>query len=345
MKIHPLLGALSVACAAAYPLAAAAQQTPVNPATPGTSTDAAREALAPKEGDSDQSTLLKQTLTAVDKQYSLLKRGKTQATYDFNYTYIGQEKINADLSSGTLTLFNIENDSSHAITNTLTMDYGLKDNLTTSLSLPIVSKYSQNPNFDGISHSLGDIGLGARWQPIETQRGHPSATLTGMLRLPTGRSPFKVDANKGLATGSGVTSFTGGVNVNHIVDPVALFGSINFTASSAASHLSQQRNGETLRKVKPGLGFGFGFGFAYALSYDITTSVSLQESISAGSKLTLDNGTTTRTIKTNTQTAGILNFGLGYRISPKTTINITVGIGLTSDSPNMSIGLSMPLSL
>ncbi|HYD79555.1 MAG TPA: transporter [Paucimonas sp.] len=341
MKIRPPLGVI----AALFALPAAAQQPPAaTPAAPAAaaSASAARDALAPKEGDADQSTLLKQTLTAVDKQYSLIKRGRLQATYDFGYTYIGQERINADLSSGELTLFSIENDSSHTATNTLTVDYGIQNNLTGSISLPLVSKYSQNRAYEGTSHSVGDIGLGLRWQPLETRRGRPSATATTLLRLPTGRSPFKVDAEKGLATGSGVASLSAGLNLNHIVDPVALFGSINLTYSAPAKHLSQIRNGRVLTRVEPGMSFGFGLGFAYALSYDISTSISLQESISAGSKLRFRDG---RTIKTTTQTAGILNFGLGYRISPKTTLNITVGVGLTNDSPNFTLGLSLPLSL
>jgi hypothetical protein len=38
--------------------------------------DAARDALAKKEGEGDQSALLKQTLTAVDKQYTLIRRNQ-----------------------------------------------------------------------------------------------------------------------------------------------------------------------------------------------------------------------------------------------------------------------------
>ena len=89
------------------------------------------------------------------------------------------------------------------------------------------------------------------------------------------------------------------------------------------------------------MSFGFGIGFAYALSYGITTSISLQETISAGTKLYFADGATA---KTKTQTSGVLNFGLGYRVSPKTTVNITAGVGLTDDSPNFSIGLSLPLA-
>lgn len=338
MKVHPLLGV--IAAALALPVYAQQGSTP-SPADNASGAAAARDALKQQEGDTDQTTLLKQTLTAVDKQYSLIKRGKIQATYDMNYSYVGQERINADISSGELTLFNIENDSSHTITNTVAVDYGVRDNLTASLTVPLVSKYSENPAFDGFSHSLGDLGLGARWQPLEVKRGRPSMTFTGNVRLPTGKSPFKVVADQGLATGSGVTTLTGGVNVNHIVDPVALFGSMSLSYSLAAKDLSQVRGSRILTKVEPGMSFGFGIGFAYALSYGITTSISLQESISAGTKLHFSDGSSG---KTKTQTSGVLNFGLGYRVSPKTTVNITTGIGLTDDSPNFSIGVSLPLA-
>lgn len=338
MKMHTLIGFI----AAALLLPAHAQQNPSSPSpNSGAGMAAARDALKQQEGDTDQSTLLKQTLTAVDKQYSLLKRGKLQLTYDLNYSYIGQERINADITSGQLTLFNIENDSSHTITNTLSADYGVRDNLTASVSVPLISKYSDNPAFSGTSHSIGDVALGVRWQPREVRRGEPSMTFNGGVRLPTGRSPWKVDVNQGLATGSGVTTFSAGMNLNHIVDPVALFGSVNLSYSLAANDLSQVRGARTLTRVDPGPSFGFGIGFAYALSYGISTSVSIQETISAGTKLRFADGTT---IKTRTQTAGMLNFGLGYRISPKTTINITAGIGLSDDSPNFTLGLTMPLA-
>lgn len=336
MKLHTLL----VSVAAALALPAYAQQNPTSPPA-GDSAAAVRDALKQKESDTDQTALLKQTLTAVDKQYSLIKRGDLLVTYDLSYTYIGQEKINTDLTSGKVTLFNIENDSSHTITNTLSADYGLRNDVTGSVSLPFVTKYSQSPNFDGVSNSIGDLGLGARWQIFETQRGRPSATFTTNLRLPTGRSPFKIDADKGLATGAGVTSLSAGMNVNHIVDPVALFGSLNITGNVPVKHLAQIRNGRVLKEVAPGTGFGFGMGFAYALSYGISTSFSIQEMISAGTKLTFADG---NTFKTNTQTSGVLNLGLGYRVSPKTTVNVTVGIGLTADSPNLTIGMNLPLA-
>ncbi len=314
------------------------------PAAPATTTEAAvRNALSKQDTDVDQNNqILTQTLTAVDKDYTLIKRGTAQLTYDLNYTYIGQETINTNLASGNATLFSIENTNSHTMTNTFSLDYGLLNNLTGNFTLPIVSKYAESSTVDGVSNSFGDISFGARYQPFEAKRDLPSLTFTGKISLPTGTSPFKVIAGSGLATGNGVTELTGGINVNQIVDPVALFGAFNMTYSLPAKGLDQALDTSTLQEVRPGLMVGFGGGFAYALSYKITTSVSFLEQISAGSKLNFTNGTQATTA---TQTEGILSFGLGYRYSPKTTINTSIGIGLTSNSPNITLDVTIPFAL
>jgi hypothetical protein len=341
MKIRSLL-ALAV-CGVLVPPLAFAQQS----STPATS-DAVRDALAKKEGDADNTTLLKETLTAVDKQYSLIRKGQIQLNYELGYTYIGQEKINTDLSSGQATLFSIQNTNSHTVTNTLMLDYGVRNNLTANVTMPFISRYADDAGYSGVSHTIGDLGLNVRWQPLAVKRDAPTLTLTAGARLATGESPFKVDADKGLATGSGINTFNLGANVTRIVDPVALFGSINTGYGLTARHLNQQLNGATLREVKPGPSVGFGLGFAYALSYKITTSFSFQESISARSTLTFDNGNRAEPqtrAKTLTQSAGILSIGLGYRFSPKTTVNVTVGAGLTAAAPNLLLTMSMPLLL
>jgi hypothetical protein len=348
MKIRSLL-ALAVCGLLVQPLAQAQQSSTASAAAPATSapsSDAVRDALAKKEGDADNTTLLKETLTAVDKQYSLIRKGQVQVNYELGYTFIGQDKINTDLSSGQATLFSIQNSNSHTVTNTLMLDYGLRNNLTANVSMPFISRYADNVGYSGVSHTLGDLGLNVRWQPLEVKRDEPTITITGGVRLASGESPFKVDSEKGLATGSGINTFSLGSNVTRIVDPVALFGSVNVGYGLKAKHLNQQLYGATLREVKPGASFGFGLGFAYALSYKITTSFSFQESISARSTLTFEDGAGSRTkAQTQTQSAGILSIGLGYRFTPKTTVNVTVGAGLTAAAPNLSLTMSVPLLL
>lgn len=309
----------------------------------GEGSEAVRNALGKQEGDVDQTDLLKETLTSRDKQYSLLKRGKVSASYDLNYSYIGQQQIDArfDDTTSQLTLFKIENTRSHTFTHTVSVDYGLLDNLTANASASLVNRYSESSSFSGLSHSLGDMTFGARWQPFEMKREMPTITASGTLRLPTGRSPYRTDASKNLATGSGTTALTGGLNLSKVIDPVALFGNASFTYSLEASHLAQYRSGKILTSVKPGPSFGYGVGFAYSLSYDISVNFALQHSISWASSLRFQDGTKFRT---SLQNSAVMNYGMGVRLSPATTVNVTVGVGLTSDSPDFSLGLNMPLN-
>ncbi|TAK94125.1 MAG: transporter [Aquabacterium sp.] len=325
----------------ALALAALTFMLSVAQAQQATGNDAARDALGKKEGDVDQAALLKETLTASDKQYSLLKKGKWAATYDLTYSYTGQQQIDAKFTDSTLTLFKIENTRSHTITNTVSVDYGLRDNLTGNVSLPLVSKYSESTTYSGMSHGFGDLNVGARWQPFEMRRDAPSITTSASVRLPTGRSPYRTIDGQNLSTGSGTAGLTLGVNASKIIDPIALFGSASVGVSMPARHISQVRDNVTLVAVHPGPSLTLGGGFAYALSYDVSTTMSLQESLSFPSKLVFEDGTSSRT---SVQTSGMFNLGLGVRTSPQNTINMTLGIGLTSDSPDFTLGMNMPLS-
>ncbi|MBX3618643.1 MAG: transporter [Rhizobacter sp.] len=343
-----LMSGTTFAQDAAAPAAPAASSATAAPAAVAASapstTDAARGALAKKEGDFDQAKLLKDTLTASDKQYSLLKTDKYAVTWDLTYSYIGEQQVQATFENSQLTLFDIQNTRSHTVTNTVSTDYGVRDNLTANVTVPLVSKYSQSESFSGLSSAFGDLSVGARFQPFALRRDLPSLTFTGTLRLPTGRSPFKTIDGQGLATGAGYTSATVGVNVSKVVDPVALFGSVNMTFARPAKGLSQTRGDKTLTEVRPGDGIGFGVGMAYAMSYTVSTTVSFQESISARSTLTLrDRDGLVTQAKTSAQASAMLNFGLGVRTSPLTTVNFTVGVGLSTDSPDFTLGMNMPL--
>ena len=319
------------------------------PAPPASAASSAADALKKQAGDVDQTTLLKDTLTKTDRQYSLLRAGRIAANYDLNYSYVGNQSVDVGFtaSTGDIDLLRIETTRAHTITNTLSVDYGLLDNLTISGTIPFVSKFTQSTEFSGTSFGIGDLLLGARYQPF-TQTAGPTYTVTSSLSLPTGRSPYDEIIGQNTSTGSGYASGTIGMNASQVFDPVALFGSLNFTAARSVSNLHQYNSadGSILTGLRPGKSIGFGAGFTYALSYNVSTSVSFQETVTTPSHISVvdANNVAQAPRATTMQVAAILNFGLGIRLNPKTTINLTAGIGLTVDSPDFSLGLNMPLT-
>ena len=354
-------GLLTSVSASAQPDTQPAPSGPAAPDTPAASspapgpatTDAAAQALKKQAGDVDQATLLKDTLTKTDRQYSLLRAGRVAANYDLNYSYIGSESIDVGFAkdsanNSAIDLFKIETQRAHTITNTLSVDYGLLDNLTLSGTFPFVSKFTQSSNYSGIATGIGDIVLGGRFQPfVQSNTGGPTFTLTGSLSLPTGRSPFDQIIGQNLSTGGGYAAGTLGVNASQVFDPVALFGSLNFTVGKPVKNLHQANpvDGSELTGLSPGKGIGFGAGFTYALSYNVSTSVSFQETVTTSSHITyIDSSNVAGSRDTTMQVAAMLNFGLGVRLSPKTTVNLSAGIGLTTDSPDFSLTLNVPLT-
>jgi len=324
--------------------------TTTPPPAPSPGTDAAADALKKQAGDVDQATLLKDTLTKTERQYSLLRAGRVATNYDLNYSYVGNETINVGFATGTgaIDLFTIETTRAHTITNTLSMDYGLLDNLTLSGTFPFVSKFTQSDDYSGVATGIGDLSFGARYQPfVQSRTGGPTYTLTGSVSLPTGRSPFDEIIGQNLSTGNGYATATVGINASQVLDPVALFGSLSFTAGMSVDHLHQfnQADGSTLTGVTPGKGIGFGAGFTYALSYNISTSVSFQENVTTSSHIAyVDSTNVAGSRATTMQVAAILNFGIGIRLNPKTTVNLTAGVGMTTDSPDFTLGLDVPLT-
>lgn len=304
--------------------------------------EAVRSALSKKDGEGDNKKLLEDTLTAKDRQYSLLKAGKYAMTWDASYVYSGIKQLNTNVNTNALIVNNLK---SHSLNNTFSVDYGLRDDFALNASVPLVARYSQSDTTDGKVADLGDISLGARFQPLPLDKALPTITLNTSVRLPTGSSPFKTFNGDGMSSGSGFTTINGGINISKIMDPVALFGSVSVAHNLKATNLYQNRNDARLIEVDPGGSISFGAGFATALSYKVSTSLSYQQTISNKTKMTyLKTDNTKAMVNAIGGTSAMLNFGLGVRYTPTSTINFTLGVGLTTESPDFTFGLNMPLN-
>lgn len=314
----------------------------------------AREALQKQDNDADTERALEQVFEAAQKNYSLLRKGGKSLNYNFDYSYYGDQRIDllitqdidADgngLNSSSIRNADVSPVASHTFTNAFTLDYGVLDNLTFSGRLPLVAKYETEG--DLTAYGLGDISGSLRWQPFEYVPGRVSQTYFGSLKLKTGDSPYEIDIDRNLSTGSGYYSVSAGVSASKVMDPVVLFGSGSYSYNLPEKDLNQRRGGSILEEVRPGNSFSFSMGFAYSLSYDVSLSASFQGSYNDKTEFVLFSGGQQVTSVAASQMSGIMNFALGVRVSPKTIANINVGFGLTELSPDIIIGLSLPIDI
>lgn len=301
----------------------------------------AASALQKKEGDASQETNLQEVFTSNERQYSLIKKGVISSYYDLDYTYYRDTRIDLALSdsSSQLNRLRVEEDANHTVTNSFTFQYGVLDNLTLSATLPFVAKSEIIK--DKTTAGLGDISFGARWEPFPLKQGRLPLVLFGSVSTKTGDSPYEIGIDE-LSTGKGYYSVGVGASTRKYIDPVVLFASASANYGFKESGLNQARGSRILESFDPGISGGFSFGFAYSFNYDVSLTMSYQQSFNTNAEFQFNNGESS---KSPDLSSAMLSFALGVRVSPDTIVNGTVGIGLTQDSPDVSLGLSFPLDI
>lgn len=264
-------------------------------------------------------------------------------SYDLGYSFYRDKQIDIALeeNGSSIQRLRIQDDAQHSFTNTIDVSYGLKDNLTLNVSLPLLYKIDSANGKEAIG--LGDVSLGLRWQPIPLARGLPTTTLYSSFSTATGDSPYEINSAKDLATGKGYYSFSAGVSMSKVTDPIVLFGSAGLSIGNSMGGLNQAQGNRILTSFAPGQTLNTSFGFAYSLNYDVSMSASYQQSISTNARYTFQDSTGTTSFNAATQLSSVLNYTLSLRTSPTRVVNVSVGFGLSEDTPDVNLGFSMPL--
>jgi hypothetical protein len=278
----------------------------------------------------------KEILEAVSREYTLDPAHTLGIDYSLSYSYSPSE----DITTQNLEILQLRRISEHTITHNISTTYGILDNLSANFSFPIVYRYNKVGTSSQLNETdIGDIGLGTSWQPPKkllekVHLGDTPSTFSFSLSLPTGRSPYKINPNKELSTGSGLYSFTLGANFSKQVDPVVVFWSVGYGHSLPLKSLnytvvtgSDQQ--VTLDKVDPGDTFTLGGGLGYALSYVTSINLVVNYRYAKSTQFTYKE---IGLVKTADSVTGTVGLGMGWRVSQKTTLSFSLGMGLTDSS-------------
>ncbi len=316
--------------------------TPAAAATPASGSSAAEAALKQQANDASSEKNLAQVFDSSQPTYSLLRKGAATFYYTFDYTYFYNAAIDIALTpnSSAISRFRIEEDAQDTVTNTLSLDYGVWDNMTFNVAAPFVAKYDTTNNLTTMS--LGDVALSARWQPVPEERGSMSTTLFGVFSTATGVSPYTINLNSDLSTGKGYYSMTGGASFSKVLDPVVVFGSLSDAIGLPVSGLNQNRAGQLLTGFQAGPTISTSAGLGYSLNYDVSLTMSYQMSYALATTYDFAGGTTVRTPQT---VAAAINFSVGFRTTPSQIINIGFAYGLTQDTPNIDLTVTIPMDV
>jgi hypothetical protein len=284
--------------------------------------------------DDDKAEQEKAVLTAAGREYTMMKKGTIEMQYSLQYSYVSSSEI--------LSITSIVARSNSTITNAISVQYGLRNNVTFGIQIPYVYVYDKSGSAASRENTdMGDISLNLLYQPFKSGGDWPATTITMGATLPTGRSPYEIDREVDLPTGSGLYGVSLGVNMSKSLDPAVLFGSISCNYYLERDGLSQNNNGAMLEDIKPGMSYNASIGLAYSISYALSMNVSFQYGYVMSTEYHFLNAGDTTTPSYST---GSLGLGFGWRVSPLTTLSLGLSIGLTNNDPDFSFLFRVPFS-
>ena len=258
----------------------------------------------------------------------------------------------------------------NTLTGALTVRTGLSNRLEVEARVPYVYRSDATVSrelftgtaservFDTSGRALGDVEVAARYQLNNGGADKPYYVAGLRFKSRTGRDPFEVitDCTQrcvgenatgtglplDLPTGSGFYSLQPSLTWLFPSDPAVFFGSISYLHGFKRTDVSRLvLNGvrEPLGTIEPGKIFGVNFGIGLALNEKASLSLGYDHS-SVGR--TRQNGMTVPgSVRTQ---LGTLLMGFSYRLGKDRSLNVSVGAGLTRDTPDVSISVRLPMT-
>lgn len=264
---------------------------------------------------------------------------------------------------GTISIDQIKSD---VFTVDPTIRYGITDRLFVDANLPFLYRTSnfRSGGAGGSASALvektvhdqgiGDLSIGASYRLMTETLRRPDVVVSARVKFPTGRDPFGVEfvevensqgnleVPESLATGTGVYGASLGVAVLKTLDPMVVFGNLTYFRNFSRDFDDIDENaGDIPGRVDIGDAWQFGAGLAFALNDKSSISMSYSQRLVERTRLTPD-GQDTRVVAGSQANVGIANFGATFSLSPRLALVANVGIGLTDDSPDMSVAIRLP---
>ena len=234
-----------------------------------------------------------------------------------------------------------------------------------TVSREIFTGSAQDEVFNASGHGLGDVEMTARYQFHHERPDRPY--YVGWLRYKsrTGKDLFEVVTDcvtrcvanatgtglpLELPTGSGFASLQSGVTWLYASDPVVFFGSFSYlynfpredvsrTVLSGAPEPFPPTTTEFIGEVEAGDIYGFNVGVGLALNEKAAISVGYDQSVVGKTKQNgVDVPGSVRVI------LGTMSLGGSYRLNDRVSLNVALGVGVTRDTPDMTLTVRVPVT-
>ena len=300
----------------------------------------------------------------------LTPRGKFALEPGLQYSYSSSSRVSivgyTIIPALTVGLIDVREVKRNTFTGSLTGRWGVTNRFELEAKLPYVyrsddvlarpinSGAGRDELFSSTGSGIGDVEVTGRYQFNDGGIDKPYYIGTLRFKSRTGKDPFEVETDttsspnvisneiqKELPTGSGFYTLQPGLTVLYPTDPAVFFGSVNYQYNFKRSGVTMNTTAGPvdLGDIEPGGVLGFNFGMGLALNERSSFSIGYDHSSVGKTKI---NGTTAiNSVRTQ---LGTLLLGYSQRINSSSSLNVSVGAGVTRDTPDITLSVRLPIT-
>ncbi|WP_433968270.1 transporter [Tunturiibacter gelidiferens] len=190
------------------------------------------------------------------------------------------------------------------------------------------------------SFGLGDISAGLSRQLTSEHGKVPDMLANVRFKSTTGKDPYNLQSSA-VALGTGFNALQGNLTLSKSSDPVVFFGNLSYTANLPGNHTVSANDptnpsATMVGHFKPGDAVGFQIGSILALNPEVSMTLGWDQRFTRSTTL---NGVD---IPASYLVEGALRLGTTYVYAPGRTIDLSFGVGLTPDTPNLQFSVGVP---
>jgi hypothetical protein len=188
---------------------------------------------------------------------------------------------------------------------------------------------------------IGDMQAGISRQLAIEHGGVPDLLANIRYKSVTGTNSYDLQSAE-TSLGTGFQSMQANLTAAKSSDPVVFFGNLSYTKSLPAHHtipVSDPTNPtvtSTLGYLRPGDAFGFQLGSVLALNTETSVTLGWDQRFTQETKL---NGIH---LPASYLVEGSLRIGTSYMYAPGRMVDLSFGVGLTPDTPNLQFSVGFP---
>ncbi|MDP1774182.1 MAG: transporter [Methylobacter sp.] len=287
----------------------------------------------------------------------LTRKGKIVVEPSLQYAYTSNNRVFLDaftfLPAIAIGLIDLREVKRHSFIGTLGVRYGVTDRLEVEFRAPYVYRSDSqrsrpvsigagvDETFNASGNDIGDLEFASRYQLNSGSGGWPILVGNIVATAPTGKSPFDVELVQAqgvpgatfpteLPTGAGYFSFQPSLTALYPTDPAVFFGNLSYSYNAETN--------TSVGKINPGNALGLSFGMGFGINERSSFSLGYSH------KHVLESEIKGIAIKGSALDIGQLLVGYSFKYSPKTTFNLSLGIGTTTDAQDVTLNFRMPMT-